>query len=90
MLDFTKKIGDTICQIGTTLTEIGLIALEDNPEVGEKIMKMLQDQVGTVLCRKLAKQISAYFFCLITGFVGKLSQATFENLLYKVQTSRHH
>jgi len=46
VLEFTKKVGDTVCQVGTTLTEIGAIALEDNPEVGAEIIKKLQDQVS--------------------------------------------
>jgi len=46
VLDFTKKIGDTVGQVGTTLTEIGQIALDDNPEIGAKIMQKLQDQVA--------------------------------------------
>jgi len=46
VLEYTKKISDTSCNVGSTLTEIAQIALADDAEVGAEIMKMLQGEVA--------------------------------------------
>lgn len=46
VIEYTKKIGETVCNVGSTLSEIGEIALEDDAEVGAEIIKMLQTEVS--------------------------------------------
>jgi hypothetical protein len=46
VLEYTKKISDTSCTVASTLTDIGEIALEDNPRLGAMIIAKLQDQVS--------------------------------------------
>jgi len=60
ILEYTKKIGDTVCNVGATLTEIGAIAIADDPAVGATIVLKLQEEVaqGSKVFSRFAEQTS--------------------------------